>query len=297
MWEEAFAGMRKHLVTYSRTANFTLIGEKPSGLDGTLNPKMMHSSCSVPGTIALALTGGEPISELKKSFRWHEEQEEQFELAKQLLRTCYAMYKATPTSLAPEALRFQVNDPPHMLSDGLLNSTVDITSSDTSWLHDFIIQRDSRDSTNYQSPSTISSLFYLYRLTGDATYRHWAWDIFESFLQHTDAGDHNGYTSLDDVTMTPPPQRDNMSPAWMAETLKWLYLIFGPEDVLRLDEVVFSGAAHPFPKFELGKMWETGWKRKQRNGKGEVEEGSSKTEGITVETVKVEKVEKIEEGK
>ncbi|KAL9079774.1 MAG: hypothetical protein Q9157_001346 [Trypethelium eluteriae] len=273
MWKEAFTGMRKNLIAYSKTANLTFIGERPNGLDGPLHPKMMHSSCSVPGTLALALTGGKPISELKKSFQWHEEQEDQLSLAKRLLQTCYGMYKATPTGLAPESARFHIPDPPHMLSDGIINSAADLNSpSDTDWHRDYIIKSDVRESANYQSPSTIASIFYLYRLTGDVTYRHWGWDIFESFLQHTDAGARNGYTSLDDVTLTPPPQRDNMSPAWMAETLKWFYLLFGPEDVLPLDQVVFSGAAHPFPRFELGKTWGTGWKRRGKAKEGETDQ-------------------------
>ena len=292
MWEDAFAGIRKHLITYSETANFTFIGEKANGLEGSLDPKMVHSSCSFPGTIALALTGGKSIPELKKSYQWHEEQEKHLDLATQLLQTCYGMYKATPTGLTPEAARFHIHDPPHMFADGVLNSTTEITSSsDTTWLRDYIIKPDIRDSANHQSPSTISSLFYLYRLTGDPTYRHWGWDIFESFLQHTDAGARNGYTNLDDVTLTPPPQRDNMSPAWMAQTLKWFYLLFGPEDVLPLDEVVFSGAAHPFPRFELGKMWETGWKRKERDARGEIVGAATETGKVAVETVSVQSVE------
>ena len=284
MWKEAFAGVRKSLIAYSNTENFTFIGERPNGLDGSFDPKMLHSSCSFPGTIALALTGGTPVPELKTSLKWHDEDEDQLELAKQLLRTCYGMYQATPTGLAPEAVRFHIHDPPQMLSDGTLISTADITSTDTSWIRDYIIKPDVRDSTNLQSPSTISSLFYLYRLTGDITYRHWGWDIFESFIQHTDAGADNGYTSLDDVTLTPPPQRDHMSPAWMAETLKWFYLLFGPEDVLKLNEVVFSGAAHPFPRFELGKMFETGWKRRGADSE-------SAPEKVKVETIGVQKTE------
>ena len=46
-----------------------------------------------------------------------------------------------------------------------------------------------------------------------------------------------------------------------AETLKYFYLLFGPEDLLPLDEVVFNTEAHPFPRFELGKLFSTGWKR------------------------------------
>lgn len=33
---------------------------------------------------------------------------------------------------------------------------------------------------------------------------------------------------------------------WMAETLKYFYLIFSPPDVISLDEYVFNTEAHPF---------------------------------------------------
>ena len=59
-----------------------------------------------------------------------------------------------------------------------------------------------------------------------------------------------------------------MLTAIQAETLKYLYLLFGPNDVLPLDKVVFNTEAHPFPNFELGKLFKTGWKRKPRDADG-----------------------------
>lgn len=53
-----------------------------------------------------------------------------------------------------------------------------------------------------------------------------------------------------------------------AETLKYFYLLFGPNDVLPLDRIVFNTEAHPFPNFELGKLFSTGWKRKPRDANG-----------------------------
>lgn len=44
--------------------------------------------------------------------------------------------------------------------------------------------------------------------------------------------------------------------------------MFGPDDVLPLDKVVFNTEAHAFPRFELGKNFFTGWKRKQRDADG-----------------------------
>jgi mannosyl-oligosaccharide alpha-1,2-mannosidase len=46
-----------------------------------------------------------------------------------------------------------------------------------------------------------------------------------------------------------------------AETLKYLYLLFSPTDLIPLHEVVFNTEAHIFPRFES--RWETGWERKR----------------------------------
>ena len=55
---------------------------------------------------------------------------------------------------------------------------------------------------------------------------------------------------------------------YQAETLKYFYLLFGPADLLPLDQVVFNTEAHAFPRFELGKLFKTGWKRKPRDKDG-----------------------------
>jgi mannosyl-oligosaccharide alpha-1,2-mannosidase len=46
-----------------------------------------------------------------------------------------------------------------------------------------------------------------------------------------------------------------------AETLKYFFLLFGSEEILPLTEVVFNTEAHVFPKFEMGKLFKTGWER------------------------------------
>ena len=77
-----------------------------------------------------------------------------------------------------------------------------------------------------------------------------------------------------------------------AETLKYLYLLFSPNDLLPLDQIVINTEAHIFPRFELGKLFSTGWKRKPRDSegriipeakKGSIEEGkgeAKKAEGM-----------------
>lgn len=56
-----------------------------------------------------------------------------------------------------------------------------------------------------------------------------------------------GYSSLDDVTVVPAPKRDKQETFFLGETLKYLYLLFGPRDVLPLTHFVFNTEAHPVP--------------------------------------------------
>jgi len=45
-----------------------------------------------------------------------------------------------------------------------------------------------------------------------------------------------------------PPQNDDVQQSFfLAETLKYLYLLFSPDHVMPLDQWVFNTEAHPFP--------------------------------------------------
>lgn len=54
-----------------------------------------------------------------------------------------------------------------------------------------------------------------------------------------------GNAALTDVTTHPPQQVDTMQSFWMAETLKYFYLIFSSPDTVSLDDFVFNTEAHP----------------------------------------------------
>lgn len=92
-------------------------------------------------------------------------------------------------------------------------------------------------------PEAIESVFYMYRLTGDPKWMDKAWDMFTAIEKHT----RTSYASaaLDDVTMPKPEQLDSMESFWLAETLKYFYLIFGEWEMFDLDTWVLNTEAHP----------------------------------------------------
>ncbi|KAM7471946.1 hypothetical protein LguiA_010129 [Lonicera macranthoides] len=133
-------------------------------------------------------------------------------LAEELAWTCYNFYQSTPTKLAGENYFFRAGQD---------------MSVGTSW--------------NILRPETVESLFYLWRLTGNKTYQEWGWNIFQAFEKNSRT--ESGYVGLKDVNSG---IKDNkMQSFFLAETLKYLYLLFSPSTVIPLDEWVFNTEAHP----------------------------------------------------
>ena len=48
-----------------------------------------------------------------------------------------------------------------------------------------------------------------------------------------------------DVTQTPSVNDERMQSFFLAETLKYLYLLFSEDDLISLDKYVFNTEAHP----------------------------------------------------
>ncbi|KAL2129078.1 hypothetical protein VTI74DRAFT_8270 [Chaetomium olivicolor] len=270
MWREALQGVRKHLVTYTEPSRFTIIGERPSGLNGRLSPKMDHLVCFMPGTIALAATGGLTEKEARKLPTWSAQDEADMQLARELMHTCWGMYKWMATGLAAEITYFNIANPP-LPESAPHQAPLDFDPSpDAEWRKDFDVKP--MDSHNLQRPETVESLFYMWRITGEQKYRDWGWEMFKSFMNYTAVEEGGGFTSLSNANKIPPVTRDNMESFWLAETLKYFYLLFSENELLPLDKVVLNTEAHPFPRFDMGPLFETGWKRKKRDKEGNIVE-------------------------
>jgi len=60
--------------------------------------------------------------------------------------------------------------------------------------------------------------------------------MFQAIEKHTRTA--IAHAALDDVTVANPNKQDSMESFWMAETLKYFYLLFSTPDVISLDEYV-----------------------------------------------------------
>lgn len=95
-------------------------------------------------------------------------------------------------------------------------------------------------------PEAIESVFYMYRITGEQYWRDMGWKMFQSMEPAARA--EYGHSALDDVTKETPKQIDNMESFWLAETLKYFYLLFDEPDRWSLDDWVLNTEAHFFER-------------------------------------------------
>ena len=93
------------------------------------------------------------------------------------------------------------------------------------------------DSADYLlRPEAIESVFIMFRLTGDDYWRRKGWKMFEAISKYTRSELANA--AINDVTATKPVQRDVMESFWLAETLKYFYLLYSDPSVVDLDKYV-----------------------------------------------------------
>ncbi len=90
-------------------------------------------------------------------------------------------------------------------------------------------------------PEIIESAYYLYHFTKDPRYLEMGRTFFDNVVRHckTDAG----YAAL--VNVETKEKKDEMESFFLAETLKYLYLLFAPPEKIALTKVIFNTEAHP----------------------------------------------------
>lgn len=192
-----------------------LVNVSPGGLTyiaewrgGNLDHKMGHLACFSGGMIAL---GAEDAEEDKRAhYR---------DLAAQITKTCHESYDRSDTKLGPEAFWF--------------NSGKEAVATQLS--ESYYILR----------PEVVESYMYLWRQTHNPIYREWGWEVVMALEKYcrTEAG----FAGIQDVYSSIPNHDNKQQTFFLAETLKYLYLLFSEDDMLSLEDWVFNTEAHPLP--------------------------------------------------
>ena len=100
------------------------------------------------------------------------------------------------------------------------------------------------DAHSLLRPETVEALYFVHRATRNETYREWGWGIFRSLVYHAKI-ESGGFASRDNVFESEPSSNQfrKMESFFLAETLKYLYLLFGGGElggVPPLDQLVFN---------------------------------------------------------
>jgi len=261
MYKAAIGAAKKHLffrplrpgdggeVLVSGTARVAAAG-------GTvrLEPQGQHLGCFAGGMVALGA-------------RALEEEEENLGVARRLVEGCVWAYDAVASGVGPELFRVMAcEDQSEEVERGC-------EWSEEKWLEDVNRVHRPQYGEEYQQPEmrarrlveenglprgftaiddpryllrpeAIESLFVLYRVAGDVELQDQAWRMFEAIQSTTKT--EIGYAAVADVGAASPTKLDSCESFWMAETLKYFYLIFSEPEVVSLDEYVLNTEAHPF---------------------------------------------------
>uniref|UniRef100_A0ABK0L7B6 alpha-1,2-Mannosidase n=1 Tax=Rattus norvegicus TaxID=10116 RepID=A0ABK0L7B6_RAT len=94
-------------------------------------------------------------------------------------------------------------------------------------------------------PEVVESYMYLWRQTHDPIYREWGWEVVMALEKHCRT--EGGFSGIQDVYSSNPNHDNRQQSFFLAETLKYLYLLFSEDDVLSLEDWVFNTEAHPLP--------------------------------------------------
>jgi Glycosyl hydrolase family 47 len=211
MYDKAMDGMHRLLLQKSTPSGLTYIADMN---EKRLDTKMDHLVCFMGGLLALGAYTDPLGLESERAIR-------DLKTAKALTYTCYQMYARMNTGIAAEFVQF---------SNG----------------QDFQI---GRGAPHYLlRPEAVESMFILNQLTGDPVYREWGWEIFQAIEKYCKT--KYAYGALSNVQDTNGQPRDKMESFFLAETLKYLYLLQDPDtEVDILTTHVFNTEAHPLRIF------------------------------------------------
>ncbi|KAF1797312.1 glycoside hydrolase family 47 protein [Mucor lusitanicus] len=229
---------------------------------GKVEDTMDHLTCFVPGMLAM---GSKLLN-----------RPEDMMIAKGILDTCIYMYRSSNTNLSPDVWTID-NDEFMPYSKYTFGKTKEEVSKLGAWWNEltgpaitdqladvpntknrtldavaklplgWVVSNDAR---YLLRPETLESLFVLYRITGDPRYQEYGWEIYQGIENYCKTP--SAYASVKNVHFyNKKPalnQIDSMETFLLAETFKYLYLLFSPPNVISLDEYVLNTEAHPLKR-------------------------------------------------
>lgn len=206
-WKRSMKDMFRDLVQQTK-GGLTYVAEMEHN---KVRQRMDHLTCFVGGMLILGARTL-PADEVDPAWEL---------TAEEVTKTCFEMYRRTSTGLSPEYVNFNQN----------------------SRSEDMSVPNDAPH--NLLRPEALESIYYMHYYTGDPKYRQWGYQIFKAFVKHSKV--NFGFSAIKDVRSAKITHSDSMESFFLAETLKYLFLLFAPRSKLNLEEFVLNTEAHPLP--------------------------------------------------
>jgi len=211
MYDEAMQGLHDVLLQRSTPSRLQYVAD----FNGAQPVhKMDHLVCFVPGMLALGAWTAQGTAGSAHVQR-------DLQAAKAIAYTCYQMYARQATGIAPEYVDFRAG------SDLVVPAGAP-----------FYILR----------PEAAESLYVLHQLTGNPIYREWGWKMWQSIDRYCRTT--YGFGAHPDVRDTARRPDDRMESFFLAETMKYLYMLQSPDHPISLERFVFNTEAHPMRRFD-----------------------------------------------
>ena len=265
MYEDAIEAAKRHLffrplvpsnegLLFSGNAVLTTLETIPIA---SIEPQGQHLACFVAGMVGIGV----------KIFSRTEE----LDIARRLIDGCVWAYDAMPSNLMPETFHLiacqagtiEPSTPEKCIytedkwyegiskEHSVTQDTADLNSTERG--KKLAEQRklvpgftDLGDNRYILRPEAIESVFIMYRITGDAKYQDIAWKMFQAI--DTATRTEIAHAAVHDVRVATPQKSDRMESFWLAETLKYFYLIFSEPSLVDLDQWVLNTEAHPLKR-------------------------------------------------
>ncbi|KAK5942974.1 hypothetical protein PMZ80_003979 [Knufia obscura] len=251
MWKPAAVPIRQHLLFRAYipqgTENDVLFSgiatKSHADIKPLLEPRTEHLACFAGGMFAMA----------SRMF----DEPEDLVTGKALTEGCTWAYQNSPLGIMPETVTLLECPDPY--------------GAQCEW--DDAIWEQARDKSKHYPPGyvtskdphyglrpeAIESVLVLYRITGDPKWRDIGWTMFAKIIEHArtqyghaslatvmELREQNRYEGNKEVKKMAASQQDTMESFWLAETLKYFYLLFSDPRLISLDDFVFNTEAHPF---------------------------------------------------
>ncbi|KAJ9662871.1 hypothetical protein H2198_001099 [Neophaeococcomyces mojaviensis] len=255
LWMSATSQIKQHLLfrAYIPQWNETdtlfagIVTKSHSDNEPVLDPRIEHLACFAGGMFALSSRIFKDPEDLK--------------LGEALTNGCVWAYDNGPLGIMPETVTLlQCPEPRNAQCEW--NDTIweETRGRNLKYPPGYLRSID----TYYRlRPEAVESLFVLYRITGDLKWRDIGWKMFTKIIEHTRAPyghatltdvmelheqviqqNHTGNGTAETRKMV-AKQKDQMESFWLAETLKYFYLLFSDPHLVSLDEFVLNTEAHP----------------------------------------------------